>query len=110
MKKKDLEKKGFVPSYSLQFITEGRQGRDSKQDRNLEAGTESSRGHGGVLLTGMLSWLAQPPFLYSPGLAAKDASTQWPVPHTPNHQSRHCPTDLLQVNLIKALSQLTGLE
>lgn len=67
----DLERKDFILSCSLQSVMKG------NQSRNL------SRGHGIMLLPGLLSWFAQFTFLcYTKGCAQWWHDPQWVGPPT----------------------------
>jgi hypothetical protein len=60
MIKNNLERKGFILSYGLQFIMEGSQVRNSRQEPR--AGSEADVRRKSCLLV-CFSWLAQPVFL-----------------------------------------------
>ena len=63
MGKSNLGRKGFLSAYNFQdtSITEGSQGKDSRQEVNMEAGTEAKAMEEPRRLA-CSTWLAQPVF------------------------------------------------
>lgn len=67
--KSELGRTGFIPTHKSQVTVYhwGRQGKNSSQK---PGGRNRRRGHGGVVLSDLVLWLAQPAFLYTTRLAA----------------------------------------
>ena len=86
MTKSNLRRKRFIPSHSSQSIMRGSQDRSSRQE---VGGRNWNRGHGRVLLTGLLSTSCPACCFIDPGWLCP----QWEGPSHINQESRKCSTD-----------------
>lgn len=106
MTNRNWERKTFITSHRRESILEGSQGTSWGQ----EPGARNwSRDHGGMLLTGLLSVVAQP-FSYNSEAPAQGLYSQspvgWVLPHQSLIKNRPPPTDLLPGNLMEEFSEL----
>jgi hypothetical protein len=80
------------------FSPSRREDKAEVQGRNLEAGTEKEINHEGMLLAGLLPWLAQLTSFYNLGMT--QPRVDWIFPH--QLASKKCP----QASWMETISQL----